>query len=63
MEDPHRPIKDKQIEMSKQYSSDRPSTHEKIAWIYAVNTKDYPQDTPRSGKWCLFVPVEKIDTV
>jgi hypothetical protein len=33
-------------------------------WLYAVRKKGtYPKPTDRSGKWLIFVPVEKVDAL
>jgi hypothetical protein len=61
--DPHRSIKEKQIKMSRRYVDKKPSRVKDIAWIYATSSKEYPQDTERSGKYLIFVTLDQVDVV
>lgn len=64
MGEKHEKIKKNQIETSKLYSEKNPSEVTEIFWIYAVNNNlSYPVNTPRSGKWLIFVPKIYIDQV
>lgn len=50
--------------ISETYAESKPSEVTDAYWIYAER-KDgsYPETTDRSGKWLLFVPIEKVDQV
>lgn len=40
-----------------------PPTEATGGWLYAAcDAWWYPEDTPRSGKWLVFLPDERIDT-
>jgi hypothetical protein len=47
-----------------QYSDAKPSEFTKEYWIYTERQQgEYPEFTPRSGKWLIFVPEKDIDEV
>jgi hypothetical protein len=49
---------------SKKSRSERPSGVTDAYWVCAERkTGQYPEATERSGKWLIFVPVERIDEV
>ena len=48
----------------KQYLGSMPSQSKDAYWIFAERqVGQYPEATDRSGKWLVFVPLEKIDAV
>ena len=60
----HEARKAKQIRISEPHSEDKPSEVTEVYWIYALRKEgDYPEPTPRSGKWLIFVPAMKVDEV
>ncbi|MFX0094347.1 MAG: putative phosphothreonine lyase domain-containing protein [Candidatus Hodarchaeota archaeon] len=62
--DPHERRKQKQIQQSQNYSEKLPSEVSEIHWIYACRQVGfYPESTPQSGKWLVFVPNEQVDAI
>lgn len=46
------------------YSAPKPSEFTEDYWIHAYREReDYPQPTPRNGKWLLFVNERDVDEV
>lgn len=45
-------------------NGNKPSEVTEVYWIYAIRKEGkYPEATPRSGKWLIFVDHEKVDEV
>lgn len=60
----HESIKITQREISSPYSEAKPSEVTDVYWIYAMRKKGkYPDPTPRSGKWLIFVDLKNVDEV
>ena len=50
--------------ISSPYSDAKPSEVTDVYWIYAMRKKEkYPNSTPRSGKWLIFVVPENVNEV
>ena len=59
-----RAIDDRLLDPLRPADERNPSAVSDDWWIRAVNrTGNYPRRTPYSGKWLLFVPNSKVDTV
>ena len=57
-------IKVKLRNTSLPYSNAKPSEVTDVYWIYAHRDKgDYPESTPQSGKWLVFVPERDVDEI
>ena len=60
----HESIKTMQREKSLPYSDAKPSEVTEVYWIYASRKKgEYPNSTPRSGKWLIFSDIKVVDEV
>lgn len=58
----HEKIKNRQRHASQPLSSQRPSQVSEAYWLYAIRvTSRYPEATPRSDKWLLFIPNDNLD--
>lgn len=62
LEKTHEIYRQKQFHLAKPYSDCNPSEITDIYWIYALGKNIvYPNPTKLSGKWLLFVNIEKLD--
>lgn len=53
-----------QIDAAECFADCNPSEVTEVYWLYAKNeSTEYPQATPNSGKWLVFVDAKEIDRV
>jgi hypothetical protein len=64
-DDPHEPIKQKQIHMYQKINKIKPPSREKrLYWVYSVfGSKGYPESTSNSGKWLMFPSFREVDSI
>src|SRR5437773_1463318 len=60
----HEAVKNAQRRIAEPYADRNPSAVTEAFWIYARRKNgSYPKATEQSGKWLLFVAVEKVDAI